>query len=56
MKAPAWVVVCLVLASRVAYAQGIGSSGDIHGTVTDPSGALLTCAAPAGTGAFAFLY
>ena len=41
MKSLACVVVCLVLASSVAYSQGIGSSGNIQGTVTDPSGALL---------------
>jgi hypothetical protein len=41
MKSLACVVVCLVLASSVAYAQGVGASGDIQGTVTDPSGALL---------------
>jgi hypothetical protein len=41
MKSLACVVVCLVLASSMAYSQGIGSSGDIQGTVTDPSGALL---------------
>src|ERR1700757_4201650 len=41
MKSLACMVVCLVLASSLAYSQGIGSSGDIQGTVTDPSGALL---------------
>ena len=41
MKSLASVVVCLVLASSLAYSQGIGSSGDIQGTVIDPSGALL---------------
>src|ERR1700739_3778604 len=41
MKSLASVVVCLVLASSLACSQGIGSSGDIRGTVTDPSGALL---------------
>ncbi len=29
----------LLLATSVVYAQGVGSSGDIKGTVTDPSGA-----------------
>jgi hypothetical protein len=41
MKSLACVVVCLVLASSMAYSQGIGSSGDIQGTVTDPSGAVV---------------
>ncbi|MGA2458041.1 MAG: carboxypeptidase-like regulatory domain-containing protein, partial [Terriglobales bacterium] len=41
MKSLACVVLCLVLASSVAYAQGVGASGDIRGTVTDQSGALL---------------
>jgi len=41
MKSLASVVVCLVLASSLAYSQGIGSSGDIQGTIIDPSGALL---------------
>ena len=41
MKSLACVVVCLVLASNMAYAQGVGASGDIQGTVTDPSGARL---------------
>ncbi len=41
MKSLACVVVCLVLASSMAYAQGVGASGDIQGTVTDPSGARL---------------
>lgn len=31
----------LLLATAVAYAQGVGSSGDIRGTVTDISGAVL---------------
>ena len=41
MKSLACVVLCLVLASSVAYAQGVGASGNIQGTVTDQSGALL---------------
>src|ERR1039457_1625679 len=41
MKSLACVVVCIVLASSVAYAQGVGSSGEITGTVTDSSGAVL---------------
>jgi hypothetical protein len=31
----------LILATTVAHAQGIGSSGNINGTVTDPTGAVL---------------
>jgi hypothetical protein len=41
MKSLACVVVCLVLASGPVHSQGIGSSGDIQGTVTDPSGAVV---------------
>src|ERR1039457_5653645 len=41
MKSLACVVLCLALASSVAYAQGVGASGNIQGTVSDPSGALL---------------
>ncbi|HEY2498597.1 MAG TPA: carboxypeptidase regulatory-like domain-containing protein [Candidatus Angelobacter sp.] len=32
---------CLLLSGMV-YAQGVGASGDIRGTVTDPSGAVVT--------------
>jgi hypothetical protein len=32
---------CLLLASPVAHAQGVGASGSVSGTVTDPSGALV---------------
>ena len=32
---------CLLFASPAAYAQGVGASGDIVGTVTDPSGAVV---------------
>ncbi|PYX85194.1 MAG: hypothetical protein DMG68_18500, partial [Acidobacteria bacterium] len=31
---------CLSLL-QIAYAQGVGTSGDIHGTVTDPSNAVV---------------
>lgn len=41
MKLFACVLVCLLLATSAAYAQGVGSSGDIVGTVRDPSGAVL---------------
>src|SRR5215469_8035787 len=37
----ACVLVCLLLASGIALAQGTGASGDISGTVLDPSGAVL---------------
>ena len=33
--------VCLFLASGSAHGQGVGSSGQIAGTVTDPSGAVV---------------
>ncbi|HET9742562.1 MAG TPA: TonB-dependent receptor [Terriglobales bacterium] len=32
---------CLFLAATMAWAQGVGSSGNIQGTVTDPSNAVL---------------
>ena len=35
----AWLLLCLVFATGVVHAQGVGASGDITGTVTDPSGA-----------------
>jgi hypothetical protein len=41
MKSLACAFVCLLLATSAARAQGVGSSGDITGTVTDASGAVL---------------
>jgi len=41
MKSLACAFVCLLLATSLAQAQGVGSSGEITGTVTDPSGAVL---------------
>ncbi len=41
MKSLACTFVCLLLAVSAAHAQGVGSSGEITGTVTDPSGAVL---------------
>src|SRR5580700_8574358 len=41
MKSLASIFVCLLLATSLAHAQGVGSSGDITGTVTDSSGAFL---------------
>jgi hypothetical protein len=35
------VLTCLLLGGMV-YAQGVGASGDIRGTVTDPSGAVVS--------------
>src|SRR5947207_2278837 len=35
------VSVCLLLAAGSAYAQGVGASGEITGTVMDPSGAVV---------------
>lgn len=32
---------CLLLAATPAFAQGVGSSGDIRGTAIDPSGAVM---------------
>jgi len=36
-----WALAGFLLAPSTAYAQGVGSSGDIRGTVTDPSGSAL---------------
>ena len=36
MKPFARILACLLFASNAAYAQGVGSSGDIVGTVRDP--------------------
>jgi hypothetical protein len=41
MKVLACVVGSLLLTSLPAYAQGVGSSGEITGTVTDSAGGLL---------------
>ncbi|HXM65745.1 MAG TPA: TonB-dependent receptor [Candidatus Acidoferrum sp.] len=41
MKSLPCAFVCLLLATSVAQAQGVGSSGDITGTVTDSAGAVL---------------
>ncbi|HEY6250020.1 MAG TPA: carboxypeptidase regulatory-like domain-containing protein, partial [Candidatus Angelobacter sp.] len=37
----ACLMMCLLLASGIVLAQGTGASGDITGTVIDPSGAVL---------------
>ncbi len=36
-----FLFVSLLLATSVTYAQGVGTSGDIKGTITDPSGGVL---------------
>jgi hypothetical protein len=41
MKSIACVLVCFVFATFTAHAQGVGSSGEITGTVTDSSGGVL---------------
>jgi Carboxypeptidase regulatory-like domain len=41
MKSLACTFVCLLLAASVAQAQGVGSSGEITGTVVDASGGVL---------------
>jgi Carboxypeptidase regulatory-like domain/TonB dependent receptor len=41
MKSLACTFVCLLLAASVAQAQGVGTSGEITGTVTDSSGGLV---------------
>jgi hypothetical protein len=35
----AWLLLCMVFPTGVVHAQGVGASGDITGTLTDPSGA-----------------
>ena len=35
------VLLCFLFATSLAHAQGVGSSGEIAGTVTDSSGAIL---------------
>jgi hypothetical protein len=41
IKILAAVSVCLLLAAGSAYGQGVGASGNITGTVMDPSGAVV---------------
>ena len=41
MKSLACAFVCLLLATSLAQAQGVGSSGEITGTITDSAGAVL---------------
>jgi len=41
MKSLACVLVCFLCATFLAHAQGVGSSGEITGTVTDSAGAVL---------------
>src|SRR5262245_17074769 len=36
------VVLACLLFTGMTFAQGIGASGDIRGTVTDPTGAVVT--------------
>jgi len=42
------VLACLLLTGMV-FAQGVGASGDIRGTITDPSGAVVNGAAVTAT-------
>jgi len=35
------LLACLLLASPIAHAQGVGDSGSLSGTVTDPTGAVI---------------
>src|ERR1017187_2434310 len=41
MKSLACVLGCFLFATFMAHAQGVGTSGDITGTVTDSSGSVL---------------
>src|SRR5580658_871562 len=42
MKLIALLLACLVFATSMALAQGVGTSGEITGTVTDASGGVVT--------------
>src|SRR5580658_8367707 len=42
MKLVALLLACLVFATSMALAQGVGTSGEITGTVTDASGGVVT--------------
>ena len=35
------MLVWLLIGASAAYAQGVGASGEINGTVTDPTGAVV---------------
>jgi hypothetical protein len=37
----AWLLLCLVFATGVVHAQGVGTSADIAGTISDPSGGRI---------------
>src|ERR1700691_1563331 len=41
LKSVARIFVCVVVATLMAHAQGVGTSGEITGTVADPSGSVL---------------
>src|ERR1051326_7124766 len=41
MKMGALLTICVVWLGAIASAQGVGASGEITGTITDPSGAVL---------------
>src|SRR6185437_11454470 len=44
MRSARWLacaLLCLFLAASMAHGQGVGASGNISGTVTDPSGAAI---------------
>ena len=45
------LTVCLLIAGGIAMAQGVGASGDIKGTVTDPTGAVIANATVTATDA-----
>ena len=42
MKSVALVLACLLLATSMSLAQGVGSSGEITGTITDASGGVVS--------------
>ena len=46
-----FLIVCLLLLTGLGYAQGVGASGDIKGTVTDSNGAVVANATVSATAA-----
>jgi len=41
MKSIAWILACIVFATLTAHAQGVGTSGEVTGTVTDAAGNVV---------------
>ena len=41
LKVLAAILVCVFISVGLAYGQGVGASGDLRGTVSDPNGAVV---------------